>query len=132
MIAGMDRKTVLVVDDEPENLMAYREILTDMGHRAITETDGGSALHCVDTTEKIDLVITDLNMPNMDGYEFIKTLRESALYKDLPVVILSSLSDQTSKDLGLKVGAHSYLVKPFSIEKVQYEVSKYLSWVDQE
>jgi two-component system, chemotaxis family, chemotaxis protein CheY len=83
-------------------------------------------------TEKIDLVITDLNMPNMDGYEFIKTLRESDQYRELPVIILSSLSDQVSRNLGLKAGAHSYLVKPFSIEKVQYEVSKYVSWVEAE
>jgi len=122
---------ILVVDDSSTVRKFVSLSLTMQGFKVITACDGMEALEKL-PTEKVDLVITDLNMPNMDGYEFIRTLREGDLYKELPVIILSSLSDQASKELGLKAGAHSFLVKPFSIEKVQYEVSKYLSWVDQE
>ena len=123
-------KVILVVDDSATVRKFVSLSLSMQGFKVVSACDGMEALEKL-PTEKVDLVLTDLNMPNMDGYEFIRTLRESNLYKDLPVIILSSLSDQTSRDLGLKSGAHSYLVKPFSIEKVQYEVSKYLSWVDQ-
>ena len=122
---------ILVVDDSDTVRKFVSLSLTMQGFKVVAARDGMDALEKL-PTERVDLVITDLNMPNMDGYEFIKTLRESDQYKDLPVIILSSLSDQTSRDLGLKAGAHSYLIKPFSIEKVQYEVSKYLSWAEQE
>jgi two-component system chemotaxis response regulator CheY len=122
---------ILVVDDSDTVRKFVSLSLTMQGFKVVAARDGMDALEKL-PAERVDLVITDLNMPNMDGYEFIKTLRESDQYKDLPVIILSSLSDQTSKDLGLKAGAHSYLMKPFSIEKVQYEVSKYLSWAEQE
>jgi two-component system, chemotaxis family, chemotaxis protein CheY len=122
---------ILVVDDSPTVRKFVSLSLSMQGFKVITACDGMDALEKL-PTEKIDLVITDLNMPNMDGYEFIRTLRESEQYRELPVIILSSLSDQVSRNLGLKAGAHSYLVKPFSIEKVQYEVSKYLNWVEAE
>jgi two-component system chemotaxis response regulator CheY len=80
--------------------------------------------------QQVDLVITDLNMPNMDGFELIKALRENPAYKDLPVIILTSLTDDDSKDKGTGLGVNSYIVKPFSLEKIQYEVSKYVSWAD--
>ena len=123
--------TILVVDDSPTVRKFVSLSLSMQGFKVVTACDGMDAMEKL-PSEKIDLIITDLNMPNMDGYEFIRTLRESSEYRELPVIILSSLSDQTSKSLGLEAGAHSYLVKPFSIEKVQYEVAKYLSWADQE
>ena len=122
---------ILVVDDSATVRKFVSLSLSMQGFQVVTACDGMDALEKLPTA-KVDLVITDLNMPNMDGYEFIKTLRESSQYKDLPVIILSSLSDQVSRDLGLQAGAFSYLVKPFSIEKVQYEVAKYLSWAEQE
>jgi len=89
----------------------------------------------MDALEKLpsgtfDLVITDLNMPNMDGFEFIRSLRENPQYRDLPVIILSSLGDRDSMAAGRELGVQSYLMKPFSLEKIQYEVSKYISWAD--
>ena len=62
--------------------------------------------------------------------EFIKALRENPEFHELPVIILTSLTDQATKEQGVKLGVGSYVVKPFSLEKIQYEVSKYLSWTD--
>jgi two-component system, chemotaxis family, chemotaxis protein CheY len=121
--------TILVVDDSPTVRKFVSLSLEMQGFKVVSACDGMDALEKLPTAH-VDLVITDLNMPNMDGYEFIRTLRENEQYARLPVIILSSLSDQKSMDLGLKAGAHSYLVKPFSIEKVQYEVAKYLSWAE--
>jgi two-component system, chemotaxis family, chemotaxis protein CheY len=122
--------TILVIDDSATVRKFVSLSLEMQGFKVVSACDGMDALEKLPNAH-VDLVITDLNMPNMDGYEFIRTLRENEQYAQLPVIILSSLSDQKSIDLGLKAGAHSYLVKPFSIEKVQYEVSKYLSWAEE-
>jgi two-component system, chemotaxis family, chemotaxis protein CheY len=126
------KDTLILVVDDSATVRKFVSLSLEMqGFRVITACDGMDALEKLPNAQ-VDLVITDLNMPNMDGYEFIRTLRDNEQYANLPVIILSSLSDQTSRELGLKAGAHSYLVKPFSIEKVQYEVAKYLSWADNE
>jgi two-component system chemotaxis response regulator CheY len=67
-------------------------------------------------------------MPNMDGMELIRSLRDNPGYKELPIIILTSLNESKLKSESENMGVHSYLNKPFSLEKVQYEVSKYLSW----
>ena len=122
-------KEVLVVDDSATVRKFVSVSLSMQGFKVVTACDGMDALEKL-PTGKFDLVITDLNMPTMDGFELIKTLRESAEFKDLPVIILTSLSDQANREQGAKLGVGSYVVKPFSLEKIQYEVSKYLSWTD--
>jgi two-component system chemotaxis response regulator CheY len=122
-------KAILVVDDSATVRKFVSVSLNMQGFEVITACDGMDALEKLPTSH-IDLVITDLNMPNMDGFELIRALRESAQYRDLPVIILTSLDDEKSRQQGLDLGVHSYLVKPFSLEKIQYEVSKYVSWTD--
>jgi two-component system chemotaxis response regulator CheY len=77
--------------------------------------------------QKVDLVITDLNMPNVDGYELICSIRKNGEYHDLPIIVLSSLGNTEDIQKGLECGANSYLVKPFDPKRVVYEVSKYLN-----
>ena len=122
-------KEVLVVDDSATVRKFVSVSLSMQGFTVVTACDGMDALEKI-PKGRFDLVITDLNMPTMDGFELIRALRESAEFKDLPVIILTSLSDQASKEQGAKLGVGSYVVKPFSLEKIQYEVSKYLSWTD--
>jgi two-component system chemotaxis response regulator CheY len=121
------KRVILVVDDSPTVRKFVSVSLAMQGFTVVTACDGMDALEKLPKSN-VDLVITDLNMPNMDGFELIRTLRESDAYRELPVIILSSLSDQSSKELGGELGVTSYLVKPFSLEKIQYEVSKYVSW----
>ena len=122
-------KVVLVVDDSSTVRKFVSVSLEMQGFKVTSACDGMDALEKL-PTKKFDLVITDLNMPNMDGFELIKALRENSEYRDLPVIILTSLSDEASKEQGAKLGVSSYVVKPFSLEKIQYEVSKYVSWTE--
>ena len=122
-------KNVLIVDDSPTVRKFVSVSLSMQGFNVVAACDGMDALEKLPKT-KFDLMITDLNMPNMDGFELIKVMRDNPEYKDLPIVILTSLSDQANKDEGARLGVGSYLVKPFSLEKVQYEVSKYVSWAE--
>jgi two-component system chemotaxis response regulator CheY len=122
-------KTVLVVDDSSTVRKFVSVSLEMQGFSVTSACDGMDALEKL-PTRQFDLVITDLNMPNMDGFEFIRALRDNPEYNELPVIILTSLSDEESKEEGAHLGVGSYVVKPFSLEKIQYEVSKYVSWTD--
>lgn len=123
-------KTILVVDDSATVRKFASISLAMQGFQIVTADDGMDAMEKL-PMQNIDLVITDLNMPNMDGFEFIKSLRESPQYNELPIIILSSLSDEVNKARGREVGVNAYLVKPFSLERIQYEVSKFISWTDE-
>ena len=122
-------KRILVVDDSATVRKFVAASLTMQGFTVVAACDGMDALEKL-PSGTFDLVITDLNMPNMDGFEFIRSLRDNPQYRDLPVIILSSLGDRDSIAAGRDLGVQSYLMKPFSLEKIQYEVSKYISWAD--
>ena len=122
-------RVVMIVDDSATVRKFVSVSLAMQGFEVIQASDGMDALEKL-PRHRVDLLITDLNMPNMDGFELIKALRESPQYGELPVIILSSLSDQVSRDHGTRLGVGSYLVKPFSLEKIQYEVAKYVSWTE--
>ena len=124
-------KVILIVDDSATVRKFVSVSLSMQGFTVVQATDGMDALEKL-PRHQVDLVITDLNMPNMDGFELIRALREIPACRELPVIILSSLADQASRDEGLRLGVRSYVVKPFCLEKIRYEVSKYLSWADQE
>lgn len=124
------KKCILVVDDSSTVRKFVSISLSMQGFEVVTACDGMDALEKL-PQRKFDLVITDLNMPTMDGFEFIRNLKSNPEYKDLPVIILTSLSDNANREEGARLGVESYVVKPFSTEKIQYEVSKYLSWSDE-
>ena len=82
-------KVVLVVDDSATVRKFVAASLNMKGFRVVTAADGVEALERM-PAEKFDLIITDLNMPDMDGFEFIRTLRETPEYRDIPIIVLSS------------------------------------------
>ena len=71
------------------------------------------------------MIITDLNMPNLDGYSLIETLRQNQPYREMPIIILSSEAGDDDRDRGLAVGANAYLVKPFKSSVLLTEVAKF-------
>jgi DNA-binding response OmpR family regulator len=103
-------KTILVVDDEPQIVRFVRAYLEDAGYRVVTAGDGQQALF-VARHEKPDLVILDLMMPEMDGWDFIRRYRQE---RDTPVIILTARIEETDQVLGLELGADDYVSKPFS------------------
>jgi two-component system chemotaxis response regulator CheY len=119
-------KCILVADDSSTIRKFMAMTLKMQGFRVITVADGMEALEML-PKDQVDLIITDLNMPNIDGFEFIRMLRTDESYRSIPVIILSSLTDENDIQLGLRLGANSYLVKPFNPKRVLYEVSKYLN-----
>lgn len=119
-------KIALIADDSSTIRKFVAFALKSMGIEVVMASDGMEALEKL-TTEKFDLVITDLNMPHLDGYELISSIREINQYKDTPIIILSSESDEDDKQKGFSAGADLYMEKPFDAKKLQYEVSKFLN-----
>jgi DNA-binding response OmpR family regulator len=103
-------KTILVVDDEARLVSLVKAYLTEAGFRVVTAVDGREALF-VARREKPDLIILDLMMPEMDGYEFLRLYRKE---QETPVIMLTARLEETDKVLGLELGADDYVTKPFS------------------
>src|SRR4030065_2415687 len=103
-------KKILVVDDKLELRNLLKSYLTQEGFDVVTANDGQEALY-VARHEKPNLIILDLMMPEMGGYEFIRSYNREA---DTPVVILTAKIDENDKVLGLELGADDYVTKPFS------------------
>ena len=122
----MSSKVVMVVDDSESIRKFLVFAIRAQGFGVIAARDGMEALEKL-SKNKVDLIITDLNMPNMDGFEFLKAIREDREYRDVPVIILSSLTNEQDIETGMKLGANSYLLKPFDQKRIQYEVAKYLN-----
>ena len=119
-------KTILIAEDSSSVRKFITLALKMKGYNVIATEDGMEALEKL-PDHNIDLLVTDLNMPNIDGYQLIKTIREDPEYINLPIVILSSLSTDEDINEGLKIGANSYLIKPFNTKRIQYEVTKFLN-----
>jgi len=103
-------QTILVVDDEPQIVRFVRAYLEGAGYRVVTAGDGQEALF-VARHEKPDLVILDLMMPGMDGWDFIRRYRQE---RETPVIMLTARVEETDQVLGLELGADDYVTKPFS------------------
>jgi len=103
-------ETILVVDDELQIVRFVRAYLEEAGYRVVTAGDGQEALY-VARHEKPDLVILDILMPGMDGWDFVRRYRQE---RDTPVIMLTARVDETDQILGLELGADDYVTKPFS------------------
>jgi CheY-like chemotaxis protein len=119
-------KVILVVDDSATVRKFVAASLNMKGFRVITAADGIEALERM-PAEKFDLIILDLNMPDMDGFELMRTLRETPEYHDIPIIVLSSMTDLKNKDMALEMGAVAFLEKPLSTEAIQREVLRFVN-----
>jgi len=120
-------QTILVVDDSPTVVKFVAFSLKKGGFQVITACDGMDAVEKISNHPgEVDMVITDLNMPNLDGYGLISTLRQNEKHKTTPIIILSSEAEEEDKERGLEVGANSYLVKPFKSAVLLSEVDRQL------
>ncbi|QLA16746.1 response regulator [Desulfolutivibrio sulfoxidireducens] len=116
---------VLVVDDLPANLRQLCEILERSGYRVMPAQDGMSALNAARTSPP-DLILLDVRMPGMDGFEVCGCLKKEAALKDIPVIFISALGDTADKIKGFQAGGVDYITKPFQHEEVLARVKAHL------
>ena len=115
-------KHILIVDDSKtiRNLVAF--IMKKEGFRVTMAEDGMDGLEKLYSADHIDLIISDINMPRMDGLTFIKTVREQAAYRDVPIVVLSTEGKEQDIQQGISLGANLYMVKPAQPDKMMKNV----------
>ena len=107
-------QTILAVDDKASVRTLVREYLTEEGFRVVTAENGRTALYAA-RHEKPDLILLDIMMPEMGGYEFMRAHRQEA---DTPIILLTAKLEESDKVLGLELGADDYVTKPFGMREL--------------
>jgi len=119
-------ETILVVDDQPSVRTLLKDYLTSQGYRVVTANDGQDALF-VARHERPNLVLLDIMMPKMDGYQFLSAFRRE---NQVPVIVLSAKEEETDTVLGLELGADDYVIKPFRMRELLARVRAALRRVE--
>ncbi|WP_320045173.1 response regulator [uncultured Desulfobacter sp.] len=114
----LGEKTILVADDDIRNIFALSSILEEKGMTVIVARDGVEALEKVKKHKEIDIVLMDIMMPNMDGYEAIKKIRKDIRNKKLPIIALTAKAMKGDRNKCIDAGANDYLAKPVDTDKL--------------
>lgn len=118
---GTKSKTLLAIDDVNSTLDIINCALCK-NYTVVKKENGKEALDWMQEGNLPDLIVSDLYMPQMDGFEFIKHIRASGFFKDIPLIVLSSYESSATRINCLRLGADDYLVKPFNPEELEARV----------
>ncbi|MBR1520031.1 MAG: response regulator [Bacteroidaceae bacterium] len=118
----VEKLNVLIVDDVPLNILLIKKMLSQYTFEIRTANGGQAALDAI-KTKKPDLLLLDLMMPGIDGFEVIRRLRADDSTKDLPIIILSALNSEQDISKGFQLGANDFINKPIIMEKLLASVT---------
>ncbi len=108
---------ILIVDDSPSQLLGIQRIVEKLGHESLTAEDGAAGVE-VAKRELPDMVLMDVVMPNLNGFQATRTLSREASTKHIPVILVTTKDQDTDRMWGLRQGAKAYLTKPFSEDEL--------------
>ncbi len=120
-----ERGTILVIDDNPTNLQVLYKALSDRGYDVLVEMDGQSGIELVKNSPP-DLILLDVMMPGIDGFETCRRLQADPLTQEIPIIFMTALTDTVDKVKGLSLGAVDYISKPFQQEEVLARIKVHL------
>ncbi len=120
------KKTILAIDDELSIRMLLENFLSST-YNVVTCNDGQEGLAYLEQGDLPDLIVTDIQMPNLDGYEFIKNVRASGFFSNIPVIMLSGIESSNERVKCLKLGADDYMVKPFNPEELAIRIENMIT-----
>ena len=115
---------VLVVEDSPAMRTFVRAALEEGGLADVTEASNGFEALRLLPREEFDLVVTDINMPDIHGLELISFMRKSEIHRDTPIIIVSTEAAQRDRERAMTLGANAYLTKPFEPQELRATASK--------
>lgn len=118
--------TILIVDDSAAMRSLLVSTLETLGTISTVQAPNGFEALRMLPREQVDLVLTDINMPDINGLELLSFIRNNPIYRDLPVVVISTEGSRKDIEKGLALGANHYLVKPFSPEQLLETVKRFL------
>ncbi|MCP4716385.1 MAG: response regulator [Deltaproteobacteria bacterium] len=119
-------KKVLAVDDSSSMLLFYKTAASDLGFDITAVSNGREALNCLQVEPNFDLIISDMNMPIMDGIELTHTIRDNPQLEKIPIIMASTESEQSQLELARNTGATNFITKPFSMNQFQETVRAYI------
>jgi len=111
-------KTVLLVDDDARNIFALSSMLERRGMNVLTATTGNEAIATLDSTPEVAIVLMDIMMPGMDGYQTMEVIRGNANFRRLPIIALTAKAMKGDREKCLDAGASDYLAKPVNTEQL--------------
>ena len=117
-------KTILIVDDSSSMRTVVKLTLVRAGYDVLEAGDGQEGLAALEKAGKVHLIVSDVNMPNMDGITFVTKVKQHARHKFTPVVMLTTEGQDTKKEQGRAAGAKAWIVKPFNPPQLLDAVSK--------
>ena len=104
---------ILIVDDSPSQLMGIRRIVEKLGHEALTAEDGAAGVEAA-KREIPDMILMDVVMPNLNGFQATRSITREATTKHIPIVLVTTKDQDTDRVWGMRQGAKAYITKPFS------------------
>jgi twitching motility two-component system response regulator PilH len=104
---------ILIVDDSPSQLMGIRRIVEKLGHEALTAEDGAAGVEAA-KREIPDMILMDVVMPNLNGFQATRSITREASTKHIPIVLVTTKDQDTDRVWGMRQGAKAYITKPFS------------------
>ena len=111
-------KPVLVVDDDVRNIFALSSVLERRGMKVLSASTGHEAISILDSTPEVSIVLMDIMMPGMDGYETMQVIRQNSRYRRLPIIALTAKAMKGDREKCLEAGASDYLAKPVNTEQL--------------
>jgi twitching motility two-component system response regulator PilH len=117
---------ILIVDDSPSQLLGIQRIVEKLGHESLTAEDGAAGVE-VAKRELPDMVLMDVVMPNLNGFQATRTLSREATTRHIPVILVTTKDQDTDRMWGLRQGAKAYLTKPFSEDELAEVIERIFS-----
>jgi two-component system chemotaxis response regulator CheY len=117
-------KRILTIDDSKTIRDMLRLTLLDAGFEVLQAVDGQDGIEVLEKEQPIDVVITDINMPKMDGYGVIRHMRNNSAHKSTPVLVLTTESEAEKRNLAREAGATGWMVKPFDPDRLIATINK--------
>jgi len=121
------KKTILLVDDDSRNVFALSQVLKERGMEIVKAENGKIALQMLEEHPEIDLVLMDIMMPEMDGYEAMRQIRSQIKFRKLPVLALTAKAMKDDKQKCIDAGANDYITKPIDVERLTSLMRVWLS-----
>lgn len=119
---GDNMARILIVDDSPSQLMGIRRIVESLGHEALTAEDGAAGVEAA-KRELPDLILMDVVMPNLNGFQATRSITRDPATKHIPVILVTTKDQETDKVWGMRQGARAYITKPFSDTELSETIS---------
>ncbi len=123
----LEGKTILITDDDMRNVIALQMVLGSYGPHLLIASNGNEAMEILQGHAHVDMVLMDLMMPEMDGFETIRAIRQNSRYKGLPIIVLTAKTMISDQEKSIAAGASDYLAKPVDVMNLLSVMEMWLS-----